>query len=359
MIPKSIEETKMFDKLIRGKTLENAFYSILNLDFEEDDLTDFQEFLCALIDITLTKLEEFPPTDDKILNTARTIKDLKDKDTFKCGSIYYIKMNKNDCFYIMGDIHGDKNTFQTFFEKTQFFKNPSKDVKLVFLGDYIDRGLFGLNVLTSLIYLKMVVDKQIILLRGNHEIWEEQNGDIVPTALGDNMFLEFWKDYFNMNTIKKIKEFFDKLPVIVLLSNEIVLVHAGIPRPIDGNYNYIENLNSLNEKERLYEIMWSRPEEKDDVFISYGSPHFSFAKKQFVEFMNHIGGKLMIRGHDPEGFKEYYDGKLITIFSTGGSENETAYEFYRLTEPYYLQIFNGKIYVCNIFPYKPLKTNGG
>jgi hypothetical protein len=358
MIFKSLFITKKFDDHVREKNIEDTFYRFINLELKENELKDFQKYLCDLIEEALAGLEKFPKENESALDNAKSISDLIDEETFRCGSIYYLKVNKNDCFYIIGDLHGDKNAFVAFFEKIQFLKNHKKDIKLIFLGDYIDRGLFGLNILTSLIFLKINFNEQIFLLRGNHEIWEENNGEIVSTALGDNMFLDFWKNYFERSTLAKIKEFFDKLPVIVILSNGIVLAHGGIPRPKEGSYNYVENLKSLNEKDRLFEIMWSRPEDKDDVIITYSSPQFSFAKRQFNEFMNHIGGKIMIRAHDPDGFKEFYDGKLISVFSTGGEGNETAYDLYKLTNPCYLQIFHEKICIYSIFPLKSLTTGG-
>ncbi len=44
--------------------------------------------------------------------------------------------------------------------------------KFVFLGDYVDRGEFGCEVLGYLIAFKLKYPKHVFLLRGNHETEE-------------------------------------------------------------------------------------------------------------------------------------------------------------------------------------------
>ena len=67
--------------------------------------------------------------------------------------------------FVIGDIHGCSMALDNLISSC----DPKEADTLVFLGDYVDRGNHGLEVLTLLFCYKIKYPDKIYLLRGNHE----------------------------------------------------------------------------------------------------------------------------------------------------------------------------------------------
>src|SRR5688500_1599151 len=77
--------------------------------------------------------------------------------------------------FFHGDFQGDVRSFITALEwlKEKKYLNGFRIVPqnfyMVFLGDYTDRGLFGVEVLYTLMQLKLANPDRVFMSRGNHE----------------------------------------------------------------------------------------------------------------------------------------------------------------------------------------------
>lgn len=71
--------------------------------------------------------------------------------------------------FIVGDVHGQYYDLIHMFEKAIDGRFDLNSTSLLFLGDYVDRGRYGLEIVVFLYALRMNFPKTVVLLRGNHE----------------------------------------------------------------------------------------------------------------------------------------------------------------------------------------------
>ena len=237
---------------------------------------------------------------------------------------------------VLGDLHGCYSCLKgavmqsQFMEKVRAFRadpenNP--DVRLVLLGDYIDRGRFSFNgVLRAVLKLFLTVPEHVFVLRGNHEYYIEYGGRIyggVKPADAINTLQPLLPD----EVFERYLKFFETMPNILLYDN-LCFVHGGIPRDelLEQKYH---GLWSLNDSDMRFQMLWSDPSRAENVprDLQKASARFAFGRQQFRKFMTRIGCSLLVRGHEKvnAGFRDHYprdDIRLLTIFSAGGVAND-------------------------------------
>jgi len=140
----------------------------------------------------------------------------------------------------IGDVHGCFGLCKNLVENIINF-NPVNDV-LVFVGDYIDRGLQDLKTVQYLRNLRAQYNDRVFLLKGNHEDMAESalKTAIEPTKYGgyndigtvqrESRFMYSWKangaSDWSVNDGKLLLDFIDTLP-LWLLTDNFLFVHAG------------------------------------------------------------------------------------------------------------------------------------
>lgn len=235
---------------------------------------------------------------------------------------------------VLGDLHGCYSCLKgallqaDFFAKLEAWKaDPTlPEPKLVLLGDYIDRGRFSYNgVLRAVMQLFLAAPEHVFPLRGNHEYYIEYRGRIYGgvkpaeaiNTLANHMPGEVFAEYMRM---------FEEMPN-VLFFDDLMFVHAGIPRDADIRAK-ISDLAALNDPDLRFQMLWSDPSTADFIpeDLQAQNARFPFGRRQFEAFMSRIGCSMMVRGHEKvdAGFRPMYGdhASLISLFSAGGADNE-------------------------------------
>jgi uncharacterized tellurite resistance protein B-like protein len=234
---------------------------------------------------------------------------------------------------VLGDLHGCYSCLKgallqaDFFAKLEAWKLDATkpEPKLIFLGDYIDRGMFSYNgVLRAIMQLYLAAPEHVFPLRGNHEYYIEYRGRIyggVKPAEAINTLIglvpgEVFQEYMKM---------FEEMPNM-LFFDDLMFVHAGIPRDADIKAK-VPDMSGLNDPDIRFQMLWSDPSTADFIpdDLQQQNARFPFGKKQFEAFMARLGCSMMVRGHEKvdSGFKTMYGdvASLLSLFSAGGAEN--------------------------------------
>jgi hypothetical protein len=223
---------------------------------------------------------------------------------------------------IVGDIHGDITTLWFILDQIDFesfLSNPSN--KLVFLGDYVDRGANSIAVLFAVSSLKRKFPDSVILMRGNHEApiefpFPSHN---LPTEVISRFGYYRGRLIYN----DKVLPFFRLLTLVTLIESSLFLVHGGVPT---GNYDHTfrERLGSAEQtytnNSIMEEILWNDPRQgiKNSEGWEYSrrgiGKHFGIEISR--KWLGVSNTKVIVRGHEPcQGFRIDHDGSVMTLFS--------------------------------------------
>lgn len=331
----------------------NEIINFISLDKPFDDLEKLHLFL-------LSEIKKLHGNEISIVNTrncevsSNALECLEKCEDTKIGGKIYFLNNVLATNYVFGDIHSDSISLIEFLKRISFLEKVQngQNIRLVFLGDYVDRGKAAIKTLELILILKYIFSSNIFLLRGNHDGGTIISENEYKLCVGRNENTTD-DDYFVaslFNSLKKLNKpltlleeylnFFNNLCHLALIKNgdDVVLcVHGGIPRPTSDNYNHINTISDLwndgivdsLDGSVIHNMLWSDPTE--DISLQRSTRRFYFYKTHFDNFTDKFSISNIIRGHQAfdEGYMKFFNDRLISIFSSGEineNNNETAYK---------------------------------
>jgi hypothetical protein len=271
------------------------------------------------------------------LKGARDFSDFDGTTPFLDGHVYVSppKPGTETELLVLGDLHGCYSCLKAALLQADFFgkverhaRDPERNpaFRLVLLGDYIDRGRFSYNgVLRAAMQLFLVAPDYVHLLRGNHEYYVEINNRVMAPVRPAEAMTSI-QSIAPQSVFATFMHLFEALPCSFVFDRTI-FVHGGIPRE-DTIAEKWHGLESLNDPEIRFQMLWSDPSEADAVPLDLqkATARFPFGRRQFRSFMARLGLNTMVRGHERvvEGFRQIYDApeaRLLSLFSAGGRTN--------------------------------------
>lgn len=257
--------------------------------------------------------------------------------------------------YVFGDLHGNVEDLQAFASVLWPLGMRLTAGTFLFLGDYVDRGQFGLELVALLFSQKITMPDKIYLLRGNHETravngWEEfyRQGSFLfqcKARFGVVKGTEVWE---------ACNHAFDHLPLACVIDGSIFSVHGGIPCPTAKKGDKDQRLRDIRalpcpidiqlpeqpapgEEEtkeqkanRLaFSLLWADPADTKQEGVLGKTEHgfgdsargggaVVFSSKAVHEFLDRYKYDYIMRAHEAtaNGVNVCKDAKVLTVFST-------------------------------------------
>lgn len=222
--------------------------------------------------------------------------------------------------YIIGDLHG--NIFDLI--RILVLSGPPPANRFLFLGDYVDRGQYSVEIIVLLFALMVKYPQNMFLLRGNHEF------ERVNTVYGLKAEVEkIYGTQSGEELYKKLNECFNYMPLAALVGKDIFGVHGGISPQISS----FRQLKRLKRPIVEYDgnvasdLTWSDPSLDTKEFLrSTRGNGVAFGVNAVKTFRKQFGIRHIIRAHQcvDLGIERFAGDALYTVFSCSNYQDAGA-----------------------------------
>ena len=259
-----------------------------------------------------------------------------------------------DQLFVVGDLHGDLKSLLVLLNEIDFENVLANSRnKLIFLGDYVDRGSCSIGVLYVICYLKNKFPNSVILMRGNHEAPLEF--PFLSHDLPLKLSQEFGKNLGQSIYHDNILQFFQLLSLFVFMPKQLIMVHGGLPT----GYDLLHSLKADSIQDQsitnvvMEELLWNDPIEHINYGLDWEYSRRGYGKHFGIEvskkWLNTSPSKFVIRGHEPcQGFKTNHEGRILTLFSCREAYPNFGAAYLKISADELLGLVQGKDFISNI-----------
>ncbi|CAO3683362.1 unnamed protein product [Umbelopsis ramanniana] len=209
---------------------------------------------------------------------------------------------------VVGDIHGQ------FYDLLEIFRIGGfcPDTNYLFLGDYVDRGLYSVETISLLTCLKLRYPSRVQLVRGNHE------SRAVTQTYG--FYTECTRKYGSHHVWQYFTDMFDFLTLSVVIDNSIFCVHGGLSPTIHvlDQIKILDRFREIPHEGPMADLVWSDPDpDKEDFAISARGAGYTFGSHIVQRFLDANKMSHILRAHQlcNAGYQVLFNDQLSTVWS--------------------------------------------
>jgi predicted phosphodiesterase len=235
-----------------------------------------------------------------------------------------IEIKKVRKVIFVGDTHGDLEASQKIIKdyllaRRSLGEGGKPENKIVFLGDYVDRGPYSKENLDFLLENKEKYPDQIYLLQGNHE--GHRILKFYPA--------EFWES-MDEKEYEKYCSIVEKFPLAIVIK-DIIALHGVLP-----DVKSSEEINQIKIGSNEWrQITWGDFSEESGEYLGMdlftGRPQFG--QDYFLKLMERFNKKVLIRSHQPTSPLFMFDNRCLTIFTSSAYTRERTIAIYDFKKP--------------------------